>query len=112
MKFLTIEKIKKQCHLDDWQMEDQGELIEAYGCAAEDAVLNCCNRDVTELYETYGCIPKGLEVAALMLAADMYNHRGTNTPMAVNQLPGFDMLVKPYVQTTSKNDNNGRHCNL
>ena len=116
MNFLTLEDIKLQCHLDDWQMEEQHPLLERYGAAAEGSVLRCCNRTLEDLYENYGKVPDEFHVAALMIAKDMYDHRGTNTAMAVNPLATFDLLLRPFVKlTTSDNantNNNGRYCNL
>ena len=42
-----------------------------YGEAAEDAVLNVCNRTVTEMHSLYGDIPAGIIVASLLLVDDI-----------------------------------------
>jgi len=113
MKFLTVDQIKAQLRLDDAQAELERDLLEMYGESAEDAVLNVCNRTVTDIFEIYGQIPSGLVVAALLLTDDMYNHRGTISPTSVYQLPTFDINVRPYVKlTTNNNQEYGRHCNL
>ncbi|MBQ2003306.1 MAG: phage gp6-like head-tail connector protein, partial [Bacteroidaceae bacterium] len=44
MKYLTFEQIKAQLRLDDEQAELEKDLLEDYGEAAEDTVLNICNR--------------------------------------------------------------------
>lgn len=98
MKYLTFEQIKHQLRLDDQQAELERSIITAHAEAAEDAVLNVCNRTITEVFETYGAIPSGLVVAALLLTDDMYNHRGTISPQAVYHLPTFDINVKPYIK--------------
>ena len=100
MKFLSLEDIKLQCHLDDWQMEEQRPLLERYGAAAEGAVLRCCNRTLEDVYESYGTVPDEFYVAALLIAKDMYDQRGTNTPMAANPLPALDFLLRGFVKTT------------
>ena len=113
MKFLTFDEIKAQLRLDDEQAELERTIIERHACSAEDAVLNVCNRTVTELYSIYGEIPSGLVVAALLLTDDLYNHRGTVSPAAVYHLPAFDINVKPYMKLTSNDNEYGnRHCNL
>ncbi len=112
MKFLTFDQIKAQLRLDDEQAELERTILTTYGEAAEDAVLNVCNRTITEVFETYGQIPTGLVVAALLLVDDTYNNRGTITPTSVQHLPTFDINVKPYMKLTTNNDEYGRHCNL
>jgi len=98
MKFLTFEQVKAQLRLDDAQAELERTIITTHAEAAEDAVLNVCNRTITDIFETYGQIPSGLVVAALLLTDDMYNHRGTITQTSVQHLPAFDINVKPYIK--------------
>lgn len=100
MKFLQFDDIKAQLRLDNEQAELERGIIERHACAAEDAVLNVCNRTATEFFETYGEIPSGIIVAALLLTDDAYNHRGTGSQQAVYQLPAFDINVKPYIKLT------------
>lgn len=100
MKFLTFDQVKAQLRLDDEQAELERSIITTHAKAAEDAVLNVCNRTVTDIFEIYGQIPSGLVVAALLLTDDMYNHRGTISPASVYQLPTFDINVKPYMKLT------------
>lgn len=101
MKFLKFDDVKAQLRLDDQQAEDERAIIERHACAAEDAVLNVCNRTATEFFETYGEIPSGIVVAALLLTDDLYNHRGTGSPTSVYQLSSFDINVRPYVRLTT-----------
>ena len=98
MKFLTFEDVKAQLRLDDEQAELERAIITTHAEAAEDAVLNVCKRTITDIFETYGQIPSGLVVAALLLTDDMYNHRGTISPTSVYHLPTFDINVKPYMR--------------
>lgn len=112
MKYLTFDQIKAQLRLDDEQAALEQSILTTYGEAAEDAVLNVCNRTITDIYSTYGEVPTGLVVAALLLVDDTYNNRGTITPMSVQHLPTFDINVKPYIKLTSNDDEYGRHCNL
>ena len=112
MKYLTFDQIKAQLRLDDEQAELEQSILTTYGEAAEDAVLNVCNRTITDIYSTYGEVPTGLVVAALLLVDDTYNNRGTITPTSVQHLPTFDINVKPYMKLTTNNDEYGRHCNL
>ena len=118
MKFLTLDQIKAQLRLDDQQALDEHDLLELYGDAAEDMVLNTCNRTITDIYEQYGMVPKALVQAGLMLVAQSYQHRETASPQNLSVVPyAFDLLLKPYMRLTTSsatNNNNGygRHCNL
>ena len=107
MKYLTFDQIKAQLRLDDEQAEEERTIIERHASAAEDAVLNVLNRSLTELYSTYGEVPSGIIVAALLLTDDLYNHRGTVSPAAVYHLPTFDINVKPYMKLTTNNEKYG-----
>ena len=101
MKFLTSDQIKAQLRLDDQQAFDEHELLELYGEAAEEAVLNTCNRTTEDIVEQYGVVPKALVQAGLMIVAQSYQYRETVSPQNLNAVPGFDMLVRPYVRLTS-----------
>jgi len=98
MKFLTFNQVKEQLRLDDTQAELEQDIITTHAEAAEDAVLNVCNRTIADISETYGAVPSGLKVAALLLTDDMYNHRGTISPTSVYHLPTFDINVRPYIK--------------
>ena len=108
MKWLTLDWIKKHSRID-FDCED--DLLELYGEAAEDAVLNIINRSYTEVVEHYGEVPKGLYVAALMQVEASYDHRSTVSPQQLYNVPGFSIHVKPYIKLASEsygqNNNNG-----
>ena len=118
MKFLTFEQIKQQLRLDDEQALDEHDLLELYGEAAEDMVLNTCNRTITDIFEQYGMVPKALVQAGLILVAQSYQHREPASPQNLSVVPyAFDLLLKPYMRLTTSsatNNNNeyGKHCNL
>jgi hypothetical protein len=107
MKYLTFDQIKAQLRLDDEQAALEQGILTTYGEAAEDAVLNVCNRTITDIYSTYGEVPTGLVVAALLLVDDTYNNRGTISTMSVQHLPTFDINVKPYMKLTTNNEEYG-----
>lgn len=115
MKWLTVEWIKKHSRLD-FDCED--DLLELYGEAAEEAVLNIINRSYTEIIEKWGEVPKGLYIAALMQVEASYDHRSAVSLQNLYDVPGFSIHVKPYIKLASEsygqNNNNGygRHCNL
>jgi len=117
MKFINFDQIKAQLRLDDAQASAEHDILELYGEAAEEMVLNTCNRTLTDIYEQYGMIPKALVQAALMLVAQSYQHREPASQLNMYAVPySFDLLLKPYMRLTSEtNENNngyGKHCNL
>lgn len=106
MKYLTFEQIKAQLRLDDAQATEEHDLLELYGEAAEDMVLNTCNRTITDIFEQYGMVPKALVQAGLMLVAQSYQHREPASPQNLYAVPyAFDLLLKPYMKLTSPYDN-------
>ena len=101
----------------DFDCED--ELLELYGEAAEESVLNVIARSYTEVIEHYGSVPKPLFVAAMMLVEASYTQRAPFTQQNMFTVPyAFDKMVKPYMKLASdsygQNNNNeyGKHCNL
>ena len=102
MKFLTIDQIKAQLRLDDEQALEEHDLLELYGEAAEDMVLNTMNRTMEDIIEQYGVVPKALVQAGLMLVAQSYQHREPASPQNLYTVPyAFDLLVKPYMRLTT-----------
>ena len=100
MKFLTIEYIKQQLRID-WSEEDT--LLDEYGKAAEDTLLNLLNRSYHDLLESYGEVPAPLIQAALLLVGESYQHREPSSAQNLSSVPyAFDMLIKPYMRLTSE----------
>ena len=101
MKWLTREQIKAQCRIEqDFTAED--ELLEMYGESAENTVLNLLNRTITDVYEQYGCIPRPLVRAALMLVDNAYKERSSISPQNMSVVPyTFDLMLKPYMKLTT-----------
>ena len=99
MKFLTFDKIKAQLRLDDEQAELERDLLTLYGESAEDAVLSLIRRNISNLTEKYGQVPKQIRQASLMLVALWYEHREPVTNLNVTAVPyAFDLLIKSYVR--------------
>jgi len=102
MKFLTFDQIKAQLRLDDQQALDEHDLLDLYGDAAEDMVLNTLNRTMEDIVEQYGTVPKALVQAGLMLVAQSYQHREPASPQNLYAVPyAFDLLLKPYMKLTT-----------
>ena len=99
MKFLTFDQIKAQLRLDDQQALDEHDILVLYGEAAEEMVLNTCNRTMEDIVEQYGNVPKVLVQAGLMLVAQSYQHREPASPQNLYAVPYvFDLMTKPYVR--------------
>ena len=96
MKWLTIDYIKQHSRID-FDCED--ELLELYGAAAEDSVLNLCSQTYDDLIDTYGEVPPALYKASLMLVDVSYTHRSPVSPQNMSIVPySFELLVKPFVK--------------
>lgn len=105
MRFITFEQIKAQLRLDDEQATLERELLELYGDAAEDAVLNLCGRSYEDVVQTYGSVPSAVKMATLLLVAHEYQHREPVSPTNMSVVPySFDLLVKPYMRLASVTD--------
>lgn len=96
MKWLKIDDIKAQLRLD-YDCDDG--LLQLYGVAAEDTVLNYIGQSYEELVEKYGGVPAPIRQATLMLVDNSYQHRSpASSTNMYYVLYGFDMLVKPYMK--------------
>lgn len=99
MKFLTFQEIKQQCRLDDEQAELERSLLEIYGEAAEETVLDIIRRSLLDVIVTYKGIPSRLRQASLLLVAQSYQHREPSSSQNMSSVPySFDLLVKPLMR--------------
>jgi uncharacterized phage protein (predicted DNA packaging) len=100
MKFLTLDYIKQQLRIV-WSEEDT--LLDEYGKAAEDTLLNLLNRSYHDLLESYGEVPAPLVQAAMLLVGESYQHREPSSAQNLSSVPyAFDMLIKPYMRLASE----------
>ena len=97
MKFLTLDYIRQHSRIDG---SCEAEVLNLYGEAAEDTVLNYIGLSYDELLQKYsGKVPKPIVQAALMLVDTSYQYRSPITPGNVSLVPyTFDLLLKPYVK--------------
>ena len=95
MKWLTIESIKKHTRID-YDCEDS--LLELYGDAAEETVMNVIDRDYDEIIEKYGQVPAALIQASLIMVATSYQFHEAVSEQNLYPVPAFDVLVKPYMK--------------
>lgn len=106
MKWLTISDIKKQLRVD---FDDEDDVLELYGSAAEDTVLNYMNRTYQDVLEEYGEVPAAIRQATLMLVDNSYQHRSPAEPAQMYYvLYGFDTLIKSYMRLTSSGNQSQR----
>ena len=106
MKWLTIEYIKKHSRID-YDCED--DLLELYGNAAEDMVMNTIRRDYDEIVKKYGTekakVPAALIQAALILVDTSYMQRTAVSQAQLYTVPyTFDFLVKPYMKLAGNDE--------
>jgi hypothetical protein len=104
MKFLTLEQIKAQLHIEpDFTMEDL--TLTLYGDSAEQVIFNLCQRPYEDFIGTYGAIPQDVVHAALLLVTASYEHRSAVSMQNLSIVRyGFDMLIKPYMRLTTDTD--------
>ena len=99
MKYLTFEQIKQQLRLDDEQAQLEHDLLHDCGTAAEDVVLNICNRTIEDIIEQYGQVPAPIRRAALMLVDNQYKERSPISPQNMSVVPySIDIMLKPYMR--------------
>jgi uncharacterized phage protein (predicted DNA packaging) len=97
MKWLTLERVKKHLRLDASNTQED-DLLTLYASAAEDTILNLCNRSYDCLLECYGEVPKPIQNASLLLVENQYTQRSVVSPTNLSAVPySFDLLVKPYM---------------
>lgn len=98
MKWLTIDYIHQHSRIE-YDCEDA--LLEEYGNAAEDTVLNICGMTYEELTGKYGEVPSPIRLASLMLVEVSYTNRSPISMQNLYTVPySFDLLIKPYVKLT------------
>ena len=104
MKFLTLEQIKAQLHIEpDFTLEDDN--LTLYGDSAEQVIFNLCRRPYEDFIETYGAIPQDVVHAALLLVTASYEHRSAVSMQNLSIVHySFDMIIKPYMRLTSATD--------
>ena len=99
MKWLTLEYIKMHSRID-FNVSDA--ILEVYGNAAEDVVLNICNTSYDAMLAEYGDVPAPIMVSSLQLVELSYTQRSPVTQANLSIVPySFDLLVKPYMKLTS-----------
>ena len=101
MKWLTLERIKQQCRIEQ-DFTDEDDVLEEYGESAEETVLNTLNRTYEDIVEVYGKIPAPIRHASLMLVDVSYQHRSQVSGQNMYLVPyTFDLLLKPYMRLAS-----------
>ena len=101
MKYLTLDHIRQHLRIDFTGEEDA--VLELYGSAAEDTVLNVCNRTIDDVIEEYGGVPTPIRQATLLLVGVSYMHREPASAQNISGVPySFDILIKPYMRLADK----------
>lgn len=101
MKWTTIEYIKEHSRID---YNDEDSLLEIYANAAEDTILNICNRTYEDIISVYGRIPAPIKQATLMLVENSFMQRSPVSMQNLYHVPySFDLLIKPYMRLVDSN---------
>lgn len=96
MKYLTLEYIKAHSRID---YDCENDLIEKYGSAAENAILNLIGQTYDELIDTYGEVPDDIMVATFELADNLIRHRSPGEQVSISIVPyNFDLMLKNYIR--------------
>lgn len=97
MKFLQLDYIRQHSRIC---CDCENEILELYGTAAEDTVLNILGRTVGELEEIGGgSVPAPVVQAALLLTDNSYQNRTPCDPQNKAAVPyTFDCLLLPYIK--------------
>ena len=95
MEYLTLDYIKAHSRID-YDCED--DLIELYGSAAEQMVLNYLECSLDDLKEANGgMVPPVVINATYMIADNLYRHRSPTEQTSLYLVPyGIDLMLKPY----------------
>lgn len=102
MKWLTLEKIKAQCRIEQ-DFHDEDDVLGMYGESAEETVLNALGRTYEDVVEVYGKIPAPVRHASLMLVDLSYQQRSPISGQNMYLVPyTFDLLLKPYMKLASE----------
>lgn len=100
MMWLDLALIKAHSRIE---YDCENELLELYGNAAEETVLNICSRTEEELKAMGkdGKVPSAIVQASLMLVDHSYQQRSPVSPINMSSVPyTFDVLIKPYMKLT------------
>ena len=102
MKWLTLDRIKAQCRIEQDFHDEDGYLADC-GEEAEEVVLNYCGRPYEEIHELYGGVPAPMRKASLLLVDLFYQRRSPADAQNLSIVPygNIDMLLKPYMRLTS-----------
>jgi hypothetical protein len=104
MKWLTLNEIKDQLRIErDFTLED--DKLTGYGESAEEVILEICNRTYDDFIDNYGCIPKPIWEASLLLVNLSYQQGTAASTQQMYAIPyAFDMKVLPYMRFGTNTD--------
>lgn len=95
---VSLDLVKKHCVLDSYDGDD--DLLTHYVEAAEEHVITLTNCSLEELKQRSAdgvSLPKPLQQAVMMLAAQWYDQREANSRSKFEFVPdGVHALIMPY----------------
>ena len=98
MNIITLAEIKKHIRIDpDITLED--DMLELYGNAAEETVLDMVDKTLEEIVAEYGSVPIRLKQACLVLTASSGEIREPASAQQMYNVPyKVDALLKPLMR--------------
>lgn len=98
MKWLTLQQIKQQIHMEEDYHEEDTWLTDT-GAAVEDSILQVLGRSFDDLVEQYGMVPNPIVHASKLLVAEFYKNREvSNNQKQEPNINSFGYLVKPFMK--------------
>jgi len=94
MRYLTLEKIKKQCNIDEWYNGDNEYLI-SLGNVAENIVETDLDDSLESIVQQNdGVMPESIIHSMLLMIAHLYQNREAVTYGSSVELPlGYEHLL-------------------
>lgn len=93
--FVDLELFKKYVRADDFDGDD--EILKHYIEVGEKMALEEIHATQSDLIDRFGSVPKPVEHAAMILAAEYYAHAEASDNGNLQPVPyGVKFLLKPY----------------
>lgn len=93
--YILLEDIKNQCVIEH---DEDDALLMSMAEAAEDGMKGYLGRDLEEITDENGNLPKGVYQGLLMMVGEMYNHREVTVSYAQYENAAFRFLVQQYIK--------------
>ena len=94
--YIPLCLVKEHLHIDEW-FNDDDQYLENLILVSQEVVSNHIGYSLEEILDPYGCIPKPIEQAILLLIGHFYNNRETTSTLTVKEVPlAYEYLLQQY----------------